>query len=74
MIAPVQTAENAIKNGYKVRIIENEYAFREPLVVIADKGDDEWVAKVSGVLEEMKSDGTLSALTEKWYGKDFSDK
>ncbi|XHB98561.1 transporter substrate-binding domain-containing protein [Nitratireductor sp. ac15] len=74
VIAPVQTAENAIKNGYKVRIIENEYAFREPLVVIADKGDDEWVTKVSGVLEEMKSDGTLSALTEKWYGKDFSDK
>lgn len=74
VIAPVQTAENAIKNGYPVRIIENEYAFREPLVVIADKGDDEWVAKVAGALEEMKVDGTLSALTEKWYGKDYSDK
>lgn len=74
IIAPVQTAENAIKNGYPVRILEGEFAFKEPLVVIADKGDPEWAAKVAGVLDGMKSDGTLSTLTEKWYGKDYSDK
>ncbi len=37
IIAPEQTAQNAIKNGYPVKIIEGEYAFREPLVVIAEK-------------------------------------
>lgn len=72
VIAPEQTALNAIKNGYPLRIMEGEYAFREPLVVIAEKVDPEWTAKVGGIIEEMKKDGTLGTLTTKWYGKDYS--
>lgn len=72
VIAPEQTAQNAIKNGYPVRIVENEYAFREPLVVIAEKADPEWTAKVGGIIADMKKDGTLANLTTKWYGKDYS--
>lgn len=72
VIAPEQTAMNAIKNGYPVKILEGEYAFREPLVVIADKGDPEWTAKIGGIIKEMKADGTLGKLTTKWYGKDYS--
>jgi polar amino acid transport system substrate-binding protein len=72
VIAPEQTAMNAIKNGYPLRIIEGEYAFREPLVVIAEKGDAEWTAKIGALIADMKKDGTLSTLTTKWYGKDFS--
>lgn len=72
VIAPEQTAMNAIKNGYPVKILEGEYAFREPLVVIAEKVDPEWTAKVGGIIEEMKKDGTLGQLTTKWYGKDYS--
>jgi polar amino acid transport system substrate-binding protein len=72
VIAPEQTAQNAIKNGYPVRIIEGEYAFREPLVVIAEKVDPEWTAKVGGIIADMKKDGTLAKLTTKWYGKDYS--
>ncbi|KQV29641.1 amino acid ABC transporter substrate-binding protein [Rhizobium sp. Root1203] len=72
VIAPEQTAKNAIKNGYPVRVIEGEYAFREPLVVIAEKVDPDWTAKVGGIIAEMKKDGTLATLTTKWYGKDYS--
>ncbi|SSC73793.1 unnamed protein product [Ciceribacter sp. T2.26MG-112.2] len=72
VIAPEQTGLNAIKNGYPLRILESEYAFREPLVVIAEKVDPEWTAKVGGVIEDMKKDGTLATLTTKWYGKDYS--
>jgi polar amino acid transport system substrate-binding protein len=72
VIAPEQTAKNAIKNGYPVRIIEGEHAFREPLVVIAEKVDPDWTAKVGGIIAEMKKDGTLATLTTKWYGKDYS--
>lgn len=72
VIAPEQTAANAIKNGYPVKIIEGEFAFREPLVVIAEKVDADWTAKVGGIIAEMKTDGTLAALTTKWYGKDYS--
>ncbi len=72
VIAPEQTAQNAIKNGYPVRILEGGYAFREPLVVIAEKGDPEWTAKIGQIIKDMKADGTLSKLTTKWYGKDYS--
>ncbi len=72
VIAPEQTAMNAIKNGYPVKAMEGEYAFREPLVVIAEKVDPEWTAKVGGIVEEMRKDGTLGQLTTKWYGKDYS--
>ena len=41
IIAPVQTAEAAIASGYPVRILDGDFAFQEPLVVIADKGDAE---------------------------------
>ncbi len=72
IIAPEQTAQNAIKNGYPVKIVEGEYAFREPLVVIAEKGDAEWTKKIGDLIAEMKADGTLGKLTTKWYGKDYS--
>lgn len=72
VIAPEQTALNAIKNGYPLKVIEGEYAFREPLVVIAEKGDAEWTAKIGEIIEAMKKDGTLGTLTTKWYGKDYS--
>ena len=72
VIAPEQTAMNAIKNGYPLRIMEGDHAFREPLVVIAEKGDPEWTAKVGEIIEAMKKDGIIADLTTKWYGKDYS--
>lgn len=72
VIAPEQTAQNAIKNGYPVKILEGDYAFREPLVVIAEKKDPDWTAKVGAIVAEMKKDGTLATLTTKWYGKNYS--
>jgi polar amino acid transport system substrate-binding protein len=72
VIAPEQTALNAIKNGYPLKVIEGDYAFREPLVVVTDKGDDEWNARIAEIVQSMKDDGTLAALTTKWYGQDYS--
>ncbi|WP_051329530.1 transporter substrate-binding domain-containing protein [Geminicoccus roseus] len=72
VIAPEQTVMGAIENGYPIKAIEGDYAFKEPLVVVADKGDPEWTAKLGEILQEMKADGTLSELTTKWYGKDYS--
>ena len=72
VIAPEQTALTAIKNGYPLRVIEGDYAFREPLVVVTDKGDPEWDAKIGEIVQSMKDDGTLAQLTTKWYGQDYS--
>jgi polar amino acid transport system substrate-binding protein len=72
VIAPEQTAQNAIKNKYPVKILPGDAAFKEPLVVVADKGDPEWTAKLGSIIQSMKDDGTLSKLTTKWYGADYS--
>jgi len=72
VIAPEQTAQNAIKNRYPVKILPGESAFKEPLVVVTDKGDPEWTAKLGSIIQSMKDDGTLSKLTTKWYGSDYS--
>ena len=72
VIAGEQTVLGAIKNGYPIKVLPGDYAFQEPLAVVADKGDAEWTAKVGEIIEAMKADGTLSTLTTKWYGKDYS--
>ncbi|MDQ0162958.1 amino acid ABC transporter substrate-binding protein [Aeribacillus alveayuensis] len=37
------------------------------------KGNEELVEAVNEVLEEMKQDGTLAKLSEKWFGEDVSE-
>lgn len=36
------------------------------------KGSGELVDKVNGALKEMKEDGTLSKIAQKWFGEDVS--
>ena len=36
------------------------------------KGDPEFAAKLNEIVEAMRADGTLSALSVKWYGVDIS--
>lgn len=73
VISGEQTVLGAIKNGYPIKILSTEYAFQEPLAIVADKDDAEWTAKLGETIEAMKADGTLSQLTTKWYGKDYSE-
>jgi len=65
------TIAEAIKNGYPLRIIEPA-AFYEPLSVAVDKGDAEFSAKVAEIIKSMHDDGTLTALSMKWYGADLT--
>ncbi len=55
-----------------VRISRMSIPFGRPAVVIADKGDPEWTAKIGEIIKAMKADGTLGKLTTKWYGADYS--
>lgn len=61
----------AKKNGYPIRIL-GEPVFYEPLSVAIENGDDELAAKISAAVKSMKNDGTLSTLSKKWYGIDYS--
>lgn len=65
------TIDEAIKNGYPVKVI-GEAAFYEPLAVAVDKGDPEFSAKILEIVKGMHEDGTLRALSIKWYGTDLT--
>ncbi len=65
------TIDEAIKSGYPVKVI-GDAAFYEPLAVAVDKGDPEFSAKVAEIVQGMHDDGTLRALSIKWYGTDFT--
>jgi polar amino acid transport system substrate-binding protein len=72
VVSPEQTVLGAIKNGYPIKILPGGYAFREPLTVVTDKGNPQWTARIRQIIADMKADGTLGALTTKWYGRDYS--
>lgn len=72
IVTPEQTALTAIKNGFPVKIVPGDYAFREPLAIVADKGDADWDKAVGNAVTQMKKDGTLEQLSVKWFGKDFT--
>ena len=65
------TIEEAIKSGYPMKVI-GKPAFYEPLSVATDKGDPEFDAKITEIVDAMKADGTLKKLSEKWYGVDLT--
>ena len=71
MVGPTEVIANAIKEGYPVRIIEPP-VFYEPLSLAIDKGDKAFNDKLAGIIAAMHEDGTLSKLSQKWYGTDYT--
>ena len=41
---------------------------------VANKGNDEALAKISAAVEELRADGTLKKLGEQFFGEDVSAK
>ena len=71
VFSALPTIQEAIKNGYPMKVVGNP-AFYEPLAVATDKGDAEFDAKIAEVVGAMHADGTLTALSNKWYGADLT--
>jgi len=69
-ISSIPNIHEAMKNGYPLRIV-GQSVFYEPLAVVVAKGDPEFSSKVKNIIEEMRSDGTLKALSVKWFGVDL---
>ncbi len=46
--------------------------YEEPNSVAIEKGDPEWDAKVREVFAQLKQDGTLARISQKWIGADIS--
>jgi len=69
------TIENAIEKGRPMQLL-GEPLFSEPLSVAFDKSSEldqtSLVEAVSGIVEEMHGDGTLSDLSNEWFGQDIT--
>jgi len=68
------TVQGAIDEGLPVKAI-GDPVFAEPLAVAFDKaGPDpsDMVTRVNEILADMHADGTLSAMSEKWFGEDLT--
>jgi polar amino acid transport system substrate-binding protein len=71
VLSALPTIEEAIKGDYAMKVV-GEPVFYEPLSVAVDKGDAEFAAKVGEIVKAMHADGTLSKLSQTWYGTDLS--
>ncbi len=71
VVGSLPTFIEAQKNGYPIRIL-GDPVFYEPLSAAIERGDDELTRKISEAVKAMHSDGTLSALSKKWYGVDYT--
>jgi polar amino acid transport system substrate-binding protein len=71
VLSNLPTLTQAIANGLPMRIV-GEPVFYEPLAVAVDKGDAEFTQKIAEIVGAMHADGTLTALSEKWFGVDLT--
>lgn len=75
VISAQPTIQAAIDAGKPLKIV-GEPLYYEPLSVAIDRNasldPESLVEKISGIIEEMHEDGTLSELSEKWYGADLT--
>jgi polar amino acid transport system substrate-binding protein len=75
VISALPTLLSAIDAGTPIKIV-GEPLYYEPLSVALDKeaaaDQTSLLSKIDGIVEEMHSDGTLSELSQKWYGTDLT--
>jgi polar amino acid transport system substrate-binding protein len=73
VVTALPTILEAQKAGYPIKVV-GDPLFLEPLSVATDKGDAEFDAKLAEIVAAMHKDGTLSRLSQKWYGADLTTK
>jgi polar amino acid transport system substrate-binding protein len=75
-ISSLTTLQGAQDEGSAIEIVGN--VFYEPLSVAVDRNfsldPERFVAELDRIVQELHSDGTLAALSEKWFGQDLSAK
>jgi polar amino acid transport system substrate-binding protein len=65
------TAQANIEATHRLKIV-GSVLYSEPNVVATERGDPEWDRTVVQTFNELKSDGTLTRLSKKWFGLDIT--
>jgi len=71
VVSSLPSILDAKKAGYPIKQIGSP-VFYEPLAVAIEHGDKEFNDKIAEAVKGMQSDGTLSKLSVKWYGVDYT--
>ena len=71
MVTNLVTAKERIDHDPRFKIT-GDVLYAEPNVVATEKGDPAWDAKLTQILAELKSDGTLAKISQKWIGSDIT--
>lgn len=71
VVSSLPSILDAVKAGYPIKQL-GEPVFYEPLAVAIEHGDREFGEKIAEAVKGMQSDGTLTKLSEKWYGVDYT--
>jgi polar amino acid transport system substrate-binding protein len=71
IVSDLATAR-ATSESTRVLKIVGPVLYAEPNVVATEKGDPDWDRTVAHVFDELKADGTLSAISNKWFGQDIT--
>ncbi|MBZ9777120.1 transporter substrate-binding domain-containing protein [Mesorhizobium sp. CO1-1-8] len=71
VVSSLPSINDAIKAGYPIKQV-GDPVFYEPLAIAIEHGDSEFSASIATAVKAMKEDGTLSTLSKKWYGVDYS--
>lgn len=75
VISAQPTLQTAIDEGEPIKIV-GEAVFFEPLAAAIDKSSGldptSFAEKVGSIIEEMHADGTLTSMSEKWFGADLT--
>jgi polar amino acid transport system substrate-binding protein len=71
VVTNLSTAQAAIEGGAPLRIVPG-FLYWEPVAVAVDKGDPAFAARIDAAVQGMMADGTLSALSKKWFGIDLT--
>jgi polar amino acid transport system substrate-binding protein len=65
------TAQAAIDKGLALRIVPG-FLYWEPVAIAVEKGNDAFARKIEETVDSMLADGTLGALSTKWFGLDMT--
>jgi polar amino acid transport system substrate-binding protein len=71
IVASAGTAQGQIEATGKLKVV-GKPLFAEPNAVVTDKGDPEWDAEVARVIKELRNDGTIARISEKWFHTDIT--
>jgi len=75
VISALPTLEEAIDHGQPIRVVGGPLYTEELAVAIlkdAPLDSTSLVQRVSQIVQEMHADGTLTSLSDKWYGTDLT--